>query len=77
MSEPIDLEISNPNDMLYLAGGLALGVMGLGLVMTHPQVRKAVMDGVSRLLPEMAGPLKNGIAEILPDVERYLKVRAM
>jgi len=72
--DPQDL---NARDVLCVAGGMALLVMGAGLVMTHPLVRKTVMDGVSRFSPDLAGSLKNGVAGILPDVERYLKVRSM
>ena len=72
-----DLQDMDAHDVLYVAAGMALLVMGAGLVMTHPQVRKTVMDGVARFSPDLAGSLKNGVAGLLPDVERYLKVRSM
>jgi hypothetical protein len=77
MNENENNSDAESREVLYLAGGMALMLFGVGLVMTHPGVRKTVMDGVSRFLPDLAQPLKNGVAGILPDVERYLKVRSM
>ncbi len=77
MNENLDPQAAEARDVLCVAGGMALLLMGVGLVMTHPQVRKTVLDGVSRFVPDLAGSLKNGLAGILPDVERYLKVRSM
>ena len=66
-------------DMLYLVGGLALLVAGAGLIMAHPEVRKHVRGGVSRLLPGLAEPgnLVGGLSTIVPDFERYMKIRSM
>jgi hypothetical protein len=71
------LEDMDARDVLYVAGGMALLVMGVGMVMTHRQVRKTVMEGVSRFSPDLAESLKSGVAGLMPDVERYLKVRSM
>jgi hypothetical protein len=66
-------------DMLYLVGGLALLVAGAGLIMAHPEIRKQVRGGVSRLLPGLAEPgnLVGGLSTIVPDFERYMKIRSM
>lgn len=66
-------------DMLYLVGGIALLVAGAGLIMAHPEVRKHVRGGVSRLLPGLAEPgnLVGGLSTIVPDFERYMKIRSM
>jgi hypothetical protein len=62
---------------LLLAGGAALMVLGVGLVIAHPGVRKALLAGLTPLLPELQGQFGDGIGGVLPDVERYLKLRAM
>lgn len=77
MNENDNSQDTQARDVLCVAGGMALLLMGAGLVMTHPQVRKTVLDGVSRLMPDLAGSIKQGVAGVLPDVERYLKVRSM
>jgi hypothetical protein len=52
---------------IYLFGGLALVVLGAGLIISHPSIRKYLGQiGVSDLVQAAA-----------PDVERYLKLRAM
>ena len=77
MSHNHDPQDTQARDVLCVAGGMALLLMGVGLVMTNAQVRRTVLDGVSRFAPDLAGSLKTGVAGILPDVERYLKVRSM
>jgi hypothetical protein len=59
--------------------GLALLVAGAGLIMAHPEIRKQVRGGVSRLLPGLAEPgnLVGGLSTIVPDFERYMKIRSM
>lgn len=79
------MENNGPNgsdeskDMLYLVGGLALLVAGAGLIMAHPEVRKHVRGGISRLLPGLAEPgnLIGGLSTVVPDFERYMKIRSM
>jgi len=66
-------------DMLYLVGGLALLVAGAGLIMAHPTVRKQLSTGLGRVVPGLLEPgnIAGGLSTIVPDVERYLKIRAM
>jgi hypothetical protein len=66
-------------DMLYLVGGLALLVAGAGLIMAHPEVRRQVRTGLGRMLPGLAEPgnLAGGLSTIVPDFERYMKIRSM
>ena len=54
-------------DTLYMLGGVALVVFGAGLILSNPFVRRYLSQiGFS------------GIAQgATPDVERYLKLRAM
>ena len=54
-------------DTLYFLGGIALCVFGAGLVLSNPTVRK-YMSKVS---------VGNLVGDSMPDLERYLKIRAM
>jgi hypothetical protein len=54
-------------DTLYMLGGVALIVFGTGLVLSNPTIRRYLSQfGVGNV----AGTL-------MPDVERYFKLRAM
>jgi len=54
-------------DTLYMLGGVALIVFGAGLILSNPFIRRYLSQlGVG------------GLAQAaIPDVERYLKLRAM
>jgi hypothetical protein len=54
-------------DTLYMLGGVALVVFGAGLVLSNPVVR--------RYLSQFG--FGNFTQAAIPDVERYLKMRAM
>jgi hypothetical protein len=54
-------------DTLIMLGGVALLVIGAGIVLSNPAVRRYVERS----------PLKNVISNLIPDVERYFKLRAM
>ena len=52
---------------LFLFGGIALLVVGAGFIVSHPAVRKLMgQTSVGNLIEAAA-----------PDLERYLKLRAM
>ena len=68
---------SDSKDTIYLMGGLALMVLGAGLVMTNKNVRSAVNAGVSAVLPQLQGKLGFDISGIGDDVQRYLKLKSM
>ena len=54
-------------DTLYMLGGVALVVFGAGLILSNPTIRRYMSQfGVGNL----AGT-------VLPDVERYFKLRSM
>ncbi len=69
----MDLEQTNGNgidsgrDTLYMLGGVALMVFGAGLVLSNSYVRRYMSQlGVGNLAQA-----------VMPDVERYFRLRAM
>jgi hypothetical protein len=64
-------------DMLYLVGGFALLVAGAGLIMAHPEIRKQVRAGLGRLLPGVQDNFNLGLTTVVPDFQRYMKIRSM
>jgi len=68
---------SESKDMLYLVGGFALLVAGAGLIMAHPEIRKQVRAGLDRVIPGLPGNFSNSLSTVVPDVQRYLKMRSM
>jgi len=67
LAESTENGIGNDKDTLYMLGGVALVVFGAGLVLSNPFIRRYL----SRI----------GIGDlahtVMPDVEKYLKLRAM
>ena len=54
-------------DTLYMLGGVALMIFGAGLILSNPFVRRYMSQlGVGNLAQAA-----------MPDIERYLKLRAM
>ncbi len=64
-------------DMLYLVGGFALMLAGAGLIMAHPEVRKQVRAGLDRILPGVQENFNLGLTTVVPDFQRYMKIRSM
>jgi hypothetical protein len=57
----------NGKDTLYMLGGVALIVFGAGLVLSNPSIRRYMSNlGVGNLA-----------TAVIPDVERYFKLRSM
>ena len=60
-------EHGSDKDTLYMLGGVALMIFGAGLVLSNPFVRRYMSQlGIGNLAHAA-----------MPDVERYLKLRAM
>ena len=58
---------ASDKEMLYMIGGVALIVFGAGLVLSNPLVRRYLSQiGVANLAHAA-----------IPDIERFLKLRAM
>ena len=54
-------------ETLYMLGGVALVIVGAGLVLSNPTVRRYLRSvGVA-----------NSSSAALPDIERYFRLRAM
>ena len=64
-------------DMLYLVGGLAFLIAGAGLIMAHPEVRKQMRAVVDRMLPGIQNNFDLGLTTVVPDFQRYMKIRSM
>jgi hypothetical protein len=64
-------------DMLYLVGGVALLIAGAGLIMAHPAVRKQVRASLDKVLPGVQDNLNLGLGTVVPDFQRYMKIRSM
>lgn len=60
-------EVDNSKDTLYMLGGVALIVFGAGLVLSNPFVK--------RYLSQLG--IGNVAQAVMPDVERYFRLRAM
>lgn len=58
---------SNERDTLLMLGGAALVVVGTGMILSNPVVR--------RYMSQMG--LGDVIGNIIPDVERYFRLRSM
>lgn len=68
---------SDGKDMLYVAGGLALVVLGAGMIMSHPAIRRSIAAGLSSVLPELQGKFAPDLSALGPDIQRYLKIKSM
>lgn len=64
-------------DMLYLVGGFALLIAGAGLIMAHPEVRRQVRASLDRVLPGIQDNFNVGLTTVVPDFQRYMKIRSM
>ncbi len=59
--------IGNEKDTLFLLGGVAMMVFGAGLILSNPVIRRYLSQfGVGNL-----------VQSVMPDVERYFRLRAM
>jgi hypothetical protein len=66
LAEPTN-GIGNDKETFYMLGGVALVVFGAGLILSNPSIRRYM----SRL------GVGNLAQSVMPDVERYLKLRGM
>ena len=66
-------------DLMYLAGGAALMLLGAGLIVSHPAIRKSLQTALASVLPDVQNRLgqMNAIGAVVPDIQRYMKLRSM
>jgi hypothetical protein len=62
-----DHDANETRDTMFLLGGAALVLFGAGLILSTPMVKRA-LGGVG---------IGNLIGAAVPDLERYMKLRAM
>jgi hypothetical protein len=70
-------ESSEPRDTLLLAGGIALMVFGAGMLLASPVIRRTVLGSLTPLLPGQDGTTTGPLGALLPDVDRYMRLKAM
>ncbi len=58
---------SSQRDTLFMLGGVALVMVGAGMILSNRAVRRYVENS----------PIGSVINNLIPDVERYFKLRAM
>jgi hypothetical protein len=68
---------SDVQNTLLMAGGVALVALGAGMILANPLIRRTVVAGLRPLIPELNEPMGAGLNGLLPDVERYMKIRSM
>ena len=68
---------SSDKDMLYLMGGAALMLLGAGLIMSHPGIRKTVTAGLASVMPDLQGKFMPNFDVVSSDIQRYLKLKSM
>jgi hypothetical protein len=67
ITESVANGLGNEKETLYLMGGVAMIVFGTGLILSNPLIRRYMANlGVG-----------NFAQAVMPDVERYFKLRAM
>ena len=69
-------------ELFQTAAGVALIFAGASLLMANPATRQYVKDGIRAVFPDMdieklEEPLALGLNTVMPDLERYLKMRSM
>lgn len=67
---------SNDDELVTLARGISMIILGTGLVLSNQAVRRFLLNQLASRISEPEDSLK-GLAAILPDLERYLKIRSM
>jgi hypothetical protein len=69
-------ENSDIADTLLFAGGIALMIFGAGMLLASPGIRRTLLGSLTPLLPGQ-GTSDGALGAVLPDVERYLRLKAM
>jgi len=59
--------LGSDRDTLFMLGGAALVIVGAGMILSNPSVRKYVSNS----------PIGGIVNNLIPDVERYFRLRSM
>ncbi|HEY8714935.1 MAG TPA: hypothetical protein VIM00_06110 [Candidatus Acidoferrum sp.] len=59
--------MGSDRDTLFMLGGAALVIVGAGMILSNPSVRKYVSNS----------PIGGIVNNLIPDVERYFRLRSM
>ena len=70
------VEDQDPKDIMRLAGGLALMTLA-GLILSFPKIRKLLHSGVEVAMKDTEGKVPATVKGMLPDIERYLRIKSM
>jgi hypothetical protein len=68
------------NEVVFLVAGVGFLIVGAGLLLAHPAVRAQAREALGRVLPAgllEPGNLAGGLSTIVPDIQRYMKLRSM
>lgn len=71
---------NSSNEMVFLVAGVAFLVAGAGLILAHPGIRQQAREALGRVLPPdmlEPGKLIGGLSTVVPDFERYMKLKSM
>jgi hypothetical protein len=74
MNEPANGEV---RDIVLAAGGVALMVFGAGLLLGHSGIRRLLKAQGIPLLSQLQESAQAGEGGVMPDFERYVKIRSM
>lgn len=67
---------SDTRDALLVAGGVALTIFGAGMILASPVIRRTLLGSLTPMLPSHEGS-HGMLGMLIPDVERYLKLKSM
>ncbi len=71
------VEDQEPKDIMRLAGGLALITLGAGMILSFPKNRRLLHSSVEAATKDKDGSALPSAKGMIPDLERYLKIRSM
>lgn len=68
-----NLESGNEKrDRMLLMGGAALMLLGAGLMLANPKVRRVVNQGINLVLPKVKETVISELSAMSPEIKRYI-----
>jgi hypothetical protein len=71
---------NDSNEMAFLVAGVGFLLVGAGLLLAHPGIRQQAREALGRVLPSgllEPGNVAKGLSTVIPDFERYMKLKSM